>query len=224
MKISYNWLKWYIPEAPTPEKLVDIFNYHLCEMESLEKLPDGDVIFDIKVLPNRAHDLLSHQGVARELASLLNIKYNDPTPKYKIPESKPTKLEIKINTDKCRRYMGRIVRNVKVEPSPEWVVKHLESIGQRSINNIVDAANIVMYDCGQPIHAFDLDKMNPLHKPLAEHIGIRNVHERLQRQYGKAYGLTLESIPGAGTTVTIRIPKLIFMDGDLDVENFDCGR
>ena len=56
--------------------------------------------------------------------------------------------------------MGRIVRNVKVGPSPEWVVKHLASIGQRSINNVVDAANIVMFDCGQPIHAFDLDKLN----------------------------------------------------------------
>ncbi len=160
MLISYNWLKSYIPEALDADKLTDIFNYHLCEMESLEKLPDGDTVFDIKVLPNRAHDLLSHQGVARELASLLNVKFVDPISKYKIPESKPTKLEIKIGVDKCRRYVGRIVRSVKVGPSPEWVVKHLESVGQRSINNMVDAANIVMFDCGQPTHVFDLNKMN----------------------------------------------------------------
>src|ERR1035437_10741354 len=108
MKISYNWLKWYIPEAPTPEKLADTFILHLCEVESIEKLEDGDSIFDIKILSDRAHDLLSHQGVARELASLLDIKFVDPTPKYKVPESKPTKLEIKIDTDKCRRYRGRI--------------------------------------------------------------------------------------------------------------------
>jgi phenylalanyl-tRNA synthetase beta chain len=56
--------------------------------------------------------------------------------------------------------MGRIVRNVKIGPSPEWIIKHLESIGQRSINNIVDVANLVMFDCGQPTHCFDLDKMN----------------------------------------------------------------
>ena len=62
MLISYNWLKWYIPDVPLADKLVDIFNYHLCEMESLEKKPDGDVVFDLKILPNRAHDLLSHQG------------------------------------------------------------------------------------------------------------------------------------------------------------------
>jgi phenylalanyl-tRNA synthetase beta chain len=166
MKISYNWLKWYIPEAPSPEKLADTFILHLCEVESIEKLEDGDSIFDIKILPDRAHDLLSHQGVARELASLLNINFVDPTPKYKIPESKSTSLKIDVESDpatdgasKCRRYMGRIIRGVKVGPSPEWVVKHLESIGQRSINNMVDAANIVMFDCGQPTHVFDLNKV-----------------------------------------------------------------
>ncbi len=163
MKISYNWLKWYVPEAPAPEKLAEIFNYHLCEVETVEKIgagKDEDSILDLKILPNRAHDLLSHQGVARELASLLDIKYADPTALYKIPESKPTNLKIEINTNKSRRYMGRIVKNVKVGPSPEWVVKHLESIGQRSVNNVVDAANIVMFDCGQPTHVFDLDKIN----------------------------------------------------------------
>ncbi|MFA6520581.1 MAG: phenylalanine--tRNA ligase subunit beta [Candidatus Paceibacterota bacterium] len=159
MKYSYNWLKWYIPDAPEPEKLADIFTYHLAEVENLEKLPDGDTVFDIKILPNRAHDLLSHQGLARELSSLLNIAFVDPTPKYKIPESKPSDLKIEIESEKCRRYSGRIIRNVKVGPSPEWVVKHLESIGQRSINNMVDAANLVMFDCGQPTHIFDLDKV-----------------------------------------------------------------
>mgnify|MGYP001560367565 CR=1 FL=1 len=158
MLISYNWLKWYIPEIPEAEKLQNVFTYHLCEVESVEK-KDGDTIFDINILPNRAHDLLSHLGVARELASFLNIEFKDPTPMYKIPETKSTKLKIKIETDKCRRYMGRIVRNVKIGPSPDWVIKHLESIGQRNINNIIDATNLVMYDCGQPCHAFDLDKL-----------------------------------------------------------------
>ena len=160
MNISYNWLKWYIPEAPDANKLADVFNYHLCEVESLEKKSDGNIVFDIKILPNRAHDLLSHQGIAHELASFLNINFVDPTPKYKIPESKPTSFKIEIKTGKCRRYSGRIIRGIKIGPSPEWVVQHLESVGQRSINNIVDAANIVMFDCGQPVHAFDLDKLN----------------------------------------------------------------
>lgn len=159
MRISYNWLKWYIPDAPEADKLADLITYHLAEVETIEKKEDGDSIFDIKILPNRAHDLLSHQGMAREIASLLDIQYVDPTPKYKIPESKPTQLKISITTDKDRRHVGRVVRNIKVGPSPEWVVKHLQSIGQRSINNIVDATNLVMFDCGQPLHAFDLNKV-----------------------------------------------------------------
>ncbi len=158
MKISYNWLKWYIPEAPEANKLADLITYHLAEVETVEER-DGDSILDIKILPNRAHDLLSHQGVARELASLLKIKYVDSTEKYKIPASKPTSFKIEVESSKCRRYMGRIVRGVKVGPSPDWVVKHLESIGQRSINNMVDASNIVMFDCGQPTHVFDLKKV-----------------------------------------------------------------
>src|SRR3989344_8156971 len=162
MKISYNWLKWYIPDAPEEEKLADIVTYHLAEVETVEKLPDGDSVLDIKILPNRAHDLLSHLGIAREIASLLNISFVDPTPKYKIPPSVPTKLVKTIETPNCRRYMGRVVRNVKIGPSPEWVVKHLESISQRSINNIVDATNIVMWNCGQPAHVFDLSKVKDL--------------------------------------------------------------
>src|SRR3989344_958577 len=168
MLISYNWLKWYIPDVPSAEKLADIITYHVAEVESVTPLlveegaGGGDFIFDIKILPNRAHDLLSHQGIARELASLLNISYIDPTPKYKIPESKPTKLVKTIESPNCRRYMGRVVRNIKIGPSPEWVVKHLESIGQRSINNIVDATNLTMFNCGQPAHVFDLKKVKDL--------------------------------------------------------------
>jgi len=161
MLISYNWLKWYIPSVPKVEELADIFNYHITEVESVEK-NNGDHVFDISILPNRAHDLLSHQGIARELASLLGIDYIDPTPKYKIPNpanNRQTELKIDIQSDRCRRYMGRVIRNVKVGPSPDWVVKHLESIGERSINNLVDAANIVMFDCGQPAHVFDLEKV-----------------------------------------------------------------
>ncbi len=166
MKISYNWLKAYIPEIPEPHRLADLFTYHICEVESVTECtsPTGtkkekDWIFDLGILPNRAHDLLSHHGVARELSGLLGIRYNDPSLLYKTPASKTTDLKINIKNDKCRRYSARIVRNVKVGSSPEWIIKRLESIGQRSINNIVDATNIIMYDCGQPAHAFDLRKI-----------------------------------------------------------------
>lgn len=158
MKVSYKWLKSYVPNLSEAEKLRDIFTYHLCEVESVEKLENGDSIFDLNILPNRAHDLLCHRGIAFELTGLLGLEYKDI--QYKIPEAKTTNLKIQVGSDKCRRYMGRIVRNVKVGPSPAWLKEHLESIGQRSINNIVDAANLVMFDRGNPIHAFDLDKID----------------------------------------------------------------
>ena len=82
--------------------------------------------------------------------------------KYEVPKSHPTKLIKRIETPLCRRYMGRVIRNIKIGPSPEWVVKHLETIGQRSINNIVDATNIVTFDCGQPAHVFDLSRVKDL--------------------------------------------------------------
>lgn len=168
MKISYNWLKSYIPDLVPADKLWDVFTYHLCEVESVDKLENGDTVFDINILPNRAHDLLSHQGIARELASLLNIKFVDPIAQYKVPQAKPS--NIKIDGSHSRRYTVRVVRNVKVGPSPEWVVNHLASIGQRSINNLVDATNIVMFDCGQPTHVFDLDK-------IKGKIAVRKAHD-----------------------------------------------
>lgn len=159
MKISYNWLKWYIPQIPEPEKLEQIFTFKLCEVEEVNTTNE-DVVFDLKILPDRAGDLLSHLGVARELSGLLSVPFVDPTSQYTIPESKGTHLSINIETEKCDLYMGRIIRNVSVSSSPQWVVNHLNSIGERSINNIVDASNLVMFDCGQPTHAFDLQKLS----------------------------------------------------------------
>lgn len=170
MLISYNWLKSYVPQIPDAEKVAELITFHVCEIEDVEKLANDDSILDLKILPDRAHDLLSHQGIARELASLLGIEFKLPI--YKLPtEIKTTNLKINIDDSNTRRYMGRIVRGVKVGPSPEWMVKYLESVGSRSINNIVDATNIVMLDCGQPIHSFDLAKLSK------EEILVRNAKE-----------------------------------------------
>ncbi len=188
MKISYNWLKSYIENIPEQDKLADIFTYRITEVESVETIK-GDTIFDLKVLPDRAHDLLSHQGIARELAGVLGLKFLDPINLYKIPETQNINtnteithsdiagiynIEIKIETENCRRYMACIVRGLKVGPSPDWVVNFLESIGQRSINNIVDATNMVMYDSGQPTHAFDLQKIGNDTLLESKKIVIRN--------------------------------------------------
>lgn len=158
MLISYKWLKNYVPDLPEPNKLVEVFTFYLCEVENFEKIENGDFIFDIKILPDRAHDLLSHRGVARDLAGILGIEYKNI--EYKVPTGSATKLSIKVESENCRRYIGRIIKNVEVSVSPDWIKEHLSSVEQRSINNLVDATNIVMFDRGNPIHVFDLDKVN----------------------------------------------------------------
>lgn len=167
MKISYNWLQSYIvePLPPAPE-LAEKIIFGAFEVEESEKI-GNDTVFEIKVLPDRAHDCLSHYGMVKEIAGLLGLTFKDSSQYFKPIEGSTTNLKIDIDTNLCRRYMGRIIRGVKIGPSPDWVKNYLESIGQRSINNIVDATNLVMYDCGQPSHAFDLKKL------ASEHIIVK---------------------------------------------------
>jgi len=157
MKISYNWLQNYFEEKlPEPEEISEGIIFHSFEVDEIEKVGD-DTIFDIKILSDRAHDCLSHWGIAKEVSAIFDLKIKDKN--YKTFEPKSTDLKIEIQDDKCLRYMGRVVRDIKVDASPAWLKEKLNAIGQKSINNIVDAANFVMFDLGQPIHCFDLDKL-----------------------------------------------------------------
>lgn len=157
MKFSYNWLQNYFDEKlPEPEKISLGIIFHSFEVEEMDKV-GNDTIFDIKVLPDRAHDCLSHWGIAKEISAIFDIKIKNI--ENKTLESKPTELQIEVEDPKCLRYMGRIVRNIKIGESPEWLKEKLKAIGQKPINNVVDAANFVMFDLGQPIHSFDLDKL-----------------------------------------------------------------
>ncbi|MEA1937242.1 MAG: phenylalanine--tRNA ligase subunit beta [Patescibacteria group bacterium] len=121
-----------------------------------------DVIFEIDILPNRAHDCLCHLGVAREVAAILklkikNLKLNE---NWKLEIGNCPNLDIKIeNKDLCRRYSAVVVKNIEIKDSPVWLKSKLESCGVRSINNIVDITNFVMLAFGQPMHAFDMDKL-----------------------------------------------------------------
>ncbi len=174
MKISYNWLQKYFDEKlPAPEKIAEGIIFHSFEVEEVEKIGEEDTIFDIKILPDRAHDCLCHFGIAKEVSAIFGIPLSSKNNLLKIlkqdgqgSESENVKnktdsevLQIEVRSDNCLRYMGRIVKNVKVGPSPKWLSDALVSIGQKSINNIVDATNYVMFDLGNPIHAFDLDKL-----------------------------------------------------------------
>ncbi|MBM3257589.1 MAG: phenylalanine--tRNA ligase subunit beta [Candidatus Liptonbacteria bacterium] len=159
MKVSYNWLQSYFEKKlPPPEELSDRFTFSLAEVEGVEKR-EGDTIFDINILPDRACYALSHRGIAREVGAILDI----PLKEEKIPTFKEAEIpaaEIKIEEKElCTKFVGRRIENINVQKSPEWLCKRLEAIGQRAINNIVDATNYIMFDLGRPMHAFDADKV-----------------------------------------------------------------
>lgn len=118
---------------------------------------DDDTIFDIKVLPDRAGDSLSHYGMAREIAGLLDLNFIASA--YTLPTAS-AEVSIDVQTEQCLRYAAVRIDGVSVTPSPAWLVKKLEAVGQRSINNIVDATNFILLDMGQPTHAFDADKVH----------------------------------------------------------------
>ena len=159
MLVSYKWLQEYFDAPlPPPPEVADLFIFHAFEVESVEE-KNGDHIFDLKVLPDRAHDCLSHRGIARELAAMLSVSIIDKRKAEQIVVEE--KLAVSVEDGiLCRRYVGVKVEGIKVGPSPAWLKDRLEAIGQRSINNIVDATNFVMFDVGQPLHAFDADKLN----------------------------------------------------------------
>ncbi len=165
MLISHKWLQEHFEKPiPSADELVDLLTMYAYEVENVE-VKEGDSVIDIDVLPNRASDSLSHGGVARELSHILELPIKDAFAIREVSpisadEKLPTALKIDLAEPQlCRRYVGRRVEGVAVGPSPDWLVEHLEALGQRSINNIVDITNYVMLETGQPMHAFDADKV-----------------------------------------------------------------
>lgn len=161
MLISYKWLQSYFEEKlPPPEKLAERITFGFAEVESVEKKGD-DTIMDVKVLPDRACYALSHKGVAYEVGAILGIKAKQKgstSPSDgEVEPLRPFSVQVEA-PELCLRYMARVVESVTAKELP-WVKEHLEAIGQRSINPVVDGANIVMFDMGQPLHAFDADKV-----------------------------------------------------------------
>ena len=113
-----------------------------------------DIVFEIGLTPNRA-DATSHIGVARDLAVAIKSKVNIPSVEdFKGSGACPIEIEV-ANNDLCPRYVGLYIKDVKVSESPDWLKGKLNSIGLKPINNIVDITNFVLYETGQPLHAFD---------------------------------------------------------------------
>ncbi len=157
MNISYNWLKDLIDIDIPPDQLGQRLTNVGLAVEGIHVQGD-DFVFDIDLTSNRP-DCLSHLGVAREIAVFLD-KSLRPGKNFEKSLSSADQRLVTINDpDLCNRFTARIIRNVKVGPSPKWLADRLEAIGERSINNIADITNYVMHELGQPMHAFDLDNL-----------------------------------------------------------------
>lgn len=158
MKVVHSWLKDYLGEnLPDVEKVEELLTFHSFEVDGVEEV-EGESVIDVDVLPNRSSDSLCHRGIARELASVLGVELSyDPL--TIIPELASTD-DIEINiTDAvaCPRFTAALITGVKVDESPTWLKGRLKALGVRSVNNIVDATNYVMFAIGEPIHAYDAD-------------------------------------------------------------------
>ncbi|MEO6536853.1 MAG: phenylalanine--tRNA ligase subunit beta [Candidatus Paceibacterota bacterium] len=157
MKVSRAWLQKYFEEPlPEVEEIADALTFHSSEVEEIK----GEMM-DVKILPDRAGYALSHRGVALETGASLSLSLKSDPLRESLPEFLTTdQLTVEVDDSYVLRHLGAIVRGVKVGPSPVWLKEALESVGQRSINNIVDATNYVMLNIGQPMHAFDLAKVS----------------------------------------------------------------
>ncbi len=159
MKISYEWLREYVNTKLRAKNLASRLTMAGHEVSALTTY-ENDVIFDMEITANRA-DCLSHLGIAREVVAITGKELKVPcaTIKKKISAGSLLKVVIE-NKPACPRYTCRVIKNVQVTASPKWLVKRVESMGLRSVNNIVDITNFVLFETGQPLHAFDLDKLS----------------------------------------------------------------
>ncbi|HKS83055.1 MAG TPA: phenylalanine--tRNA ligase subunit beta [Candidatus Acidoferrales bacterium] len=159
MKVLYPWLKQYVDAQASAAELRARLSLVGLPIDSIEETTAGPVL-DAEVTANRP-DCLGHYGVAREVAAIFRLPLKPIRPALSESEEKAagaTRVEIEC-PDLCPRFTARVIRGVKVQPSPEWLRKYLEAIGQNSINNIVDITNFIMFDLGQPQHAYDLEKL-----------------------------------------------------------------
>jgi phenylalanyl-tRNA synthetase beta chain len=157
MKLVYDWLKEFAQISASPEELRARFSLSGTAVDSIEPSPAGPVL-DVELTANRG-DCMSHHGLAREAAALYNVPLRTPAPELR-EASDATAAAVRVEIESpemCGRYTARVLRGVKIGPSPDWIRQRLEAIGQSSINNVVDATNYVMFELGHPLHAFDLD-------------------------------------------------------------------
>jgi phenylalanyl-tRNA synthetase beta chain len=157
MIISWNWLREYVQPAAEPAEVARRLTMSGLNHESTEPV-GGDFAIDLEVTSNRP-DCLGHLGVAREVAALFDVpvKMPEPQPAVDAAVRADGLVEIEITaSDLCPLYTARVIRGIRIGPSPKWLVDRLATVGLATVNNVVDCTNYVMLECSQPLHAFDL--------------------------------------------------------------------
>ena len=186
MKIVYNELKEFVEVDRPPAELAAKLSLAGVAIEGVEETVAGPVL-EAEVTANRP-DCLGHLGIAREVAAIYKKTLKPLRPQLK-ESSEPVASAVRVDIeaqDLCGRFTARVIKGVKVQPSPEWLRQRLEAIGEKSINNVVDVTNYVMFELGHALHAFDYDK-------VAEH--------RLVVRRAKA-GEKLKTLDGGDRTLT----------------------
>jgi phenylalanyl-tRNA synthetase beta chain len=159
MKVVYNWLKDFVDLTATPNDLASRLALSGTNIGGVENGSHGAVI-EAEVSSNRP-DCLGHYGIAREVAAIYKLPLRHVSPKPQEAAAKASdavKVEIQ-SPELCGRFTARVVRNVKIQPSPKWLKDRLEASGVASISNVVDVSNYVMLELGHPLHTFDYDKV-----------------------------------------------------------------
>lgn len=199
MLFSYNWLNTYLAYDISPEELAELLSAHAFSVDSVTK-KDKDFILDIEVLPNRAHDCFSHQGIAREAGAILTWQGKRAQKKAEPLATKASAdalLSLPFRSDALRiqeksdapLYYLASMDNVTVSQSPVWLSERLSAVGLDSINNLVDIANFIMLDIGQPLHVFDVST-------LSFPVEVRHAHsgERIELIGGDVKEVTPQDI------------------------------
>ena len=160
MKIVYNWLREFVDVTASPAELASRLALSGTNIGGVETGPHG-VVIDAEVSSNRP-DCLGHLGIAREVSAVYKtpLKFAQPKPKESSAGKASDAAQVDIQSPKlCGRFTARVIRGVKIQPSPQWLKDRLEASGVASISNVVDVTNYVMLELGHPLHAYDYDKV-----------------------------------------------------------------
>jgi len=168
MKISAEWLNTYLDSPVDADQIDRTLTNQGLPIESRQAVgaSGGDVMLDVEVTSNRA-DCLSHIGLARDVAAGLGFSVVEPDCTLSAlngteadPDAASSANVVNEEQSLCPLYTARVIRGVRIGPSPEWLVRRLEAVGQQSVNNVVDVTNFVLLELGQPLHAFDLNRLD----------------------------------------------------------------